>query len=59
MAEVYVTLVALQPLMASRSTARASQQNRPQATGNVRGGNLYEARAKKRLLRGAQKIKVK
>lgn len=49
-ADAFVTLVAVQPAVAVRSTARARQQNAPQASGEARAG-LYESKRQKQTVR--------
>jgi hypothetical protein len=49
--DAYVTLVATQPTVAVKVTARAKQQNAPQATGETRSG-LYESKRQKQTVRG-------
>ena len=48
--DAFVTLIAVQPAVAVRSTARAQQQNAPQATGTTRSG-LYESKRQKQVVR--------
>jgi hypothetical protein len=50
MADLFVTFISVQPAVAVRSTARAQQQNKPQATGATRAG-LYESKRQKQVVR--------